>query len=140
LLRGVITRFALVVQDDPILQRTMADHLGLMSFEVVCVGHYSAALGHLAVREPHFVCVDLELPTQSGLELCEYIRGPLGLVRVPILVTSHSGFASDMASAEEAGANAFLKKPFTMHQLTHYVEALLGAPHRSSPALRRLRL
>jgi len=46
-------------------------------------------------------------------------------------VTSHSSFAGEMATAEEAGASAFLKKPFTMGQLTKYVEALLGQSTRA---------
>jgi two-component system OmpR family response regulator len=86
------------------------------------------------------VCIDLELPTQSGYELCEYIRGPLGLTRVPILVTSDSGLPKDMANAEEVGANAFLKKPFSMRQLAAYVEALFARTRQSEPYLRRLGL
>jgi DNA-binding response OmpR family regulator len=132
-----MTRFALIVEDDPTLQKAMTRHLERMSFEVAGTHHYAAAVGHLAARRPHLVCVGLELPTQSGYELCEYIRGPLGLTSVPILVTSHSSFAGEMASAEEAGASAFLKKPFTMGQLTKYVEALLGQTHPSVPYLRR---
>jgi two-component system, OmpR family, response regulator protein BraR/BceR len=133
-------RFALLVEDDPVLQKSMADHLRRMSFDVAGALHYSTALGHLSARRPHFVCVGLELPTQSGYELCEYIRGPLGLTRIPILVTSYSCCPRDMANAEEAGANAFLKKPFTLRQLTKYVEALLGRSHPSVPQLRRLQL
>jgi DNA-binding response OmpR family regulator len=45
-----------------------------------------------------------------------------------------------MASAEEAGASAFLKKPFTMGQLTRYVDALLAETHQSEPHVRRLHL
>ena len=135
-----MNRLLLIVQDDPILQRAMTDHLTKMRFDVAGALHYSAAVGHLTARRPHLVCVDLELPTQSGYDLCEYIRGPLGLTGIPILVTSHSCFAHEMASAEEAGANAFLKKPFTMHELTHYVRALLGESHRVERPLRRLAL
>jgi DNA-binding response OmpR family regulator len=118
-------RMALIVEDDPELQKAMRDRLTQMDFEVRSALHYEAAVGHLAADEPSLVCVDLELPTQSGYELCEHIRGPLGLGRVPILVTSDSGFPEDMASAEEAGANAFLKKPFSMREFGTFVEALL---------------
>jgi DNA-binding response OmpR family regulator len=45
-----------------------------------------------------------------------------------------------MAHAEEAGANAFLKKPFTMQRLLKYVSALLDGPQTSRPSVRRLRL
>jgi DNA-binding response OmpR family regulator len=134
-----VKRVALIVEDDPALQRAMRLHLERMHFEVAGAHHYAAAVDHLTARRPHLVCVGLELPTQSGYELCEYIRGPLGLKSVPILVTSHSSFAGEMASAEEAGANAFLKKPFTMNQLTRYIEVLLGAGRPSTPYVRRLR-
>ena len=137
---GSMTRLALIVEDDPILQRTMSAHLGRMGFDVACAHHYAAATGHLVARRPHIVCVALDLPTQSGYELCEYIRGPLGFAHVPIIAMSYSSSARDMASAEEAGANAFLRKPFTMHQLTSYVDALFGGAHRSQPAMRRLQL
>jgi DNA-binding response OmpR family regulator len=135
-----MNRFALIVEDDPTLQKAMTRELQRMSFDVAGALHYEAAVDHLATRQPHFVCVDLELPTQSGYELCEYIRGPLGLAGVPILVTSDSCFAKDMASAEEAGANAFLRKPFSMRQLTNHVEALFTRARESEPYLRRLRL
>lgn len=129
----------MVVEDDPDLQKAMGAHLEKMDFEVVSALHYGAAVEMLARRVPHLVCIDLELPVQSGYELCEHIRGPLGL-RVPILVTGNSSFPSDMASAEQAGANAFLRKPFSMAQLTDYVETLFLKSHLSRPNMRRLQL
>jgi DNA-binding response OmpR family regulator len=119
-------RLALIVDDDPELQRAMTTELERMNFEVLGALHYDAAVHQLmTAKRPGFVCVDLELPTRSGYELCEYIRGPLGRANVPILVTSDSSFPEDMASAEEAGADAFLRKPFSMRAFTDYVEALL---------------
>jgi DNA-binding response OmpR family regulator len=127
----VMRRMALVVEDDPELQKAMSDRLTQMDFEVRSALHYEAAVGHLSsAGEPTLVCVDLELPTQSGYELCEHIRGALGLGRVPILVTSDSGFPEDMASAQEAGANGFLKKPFSMREFGTFVEALLERAER----------
>jgi len=41
--------------------------------------------------------------------------------------------------AEEVGANAFLKKPFTREKLLKYVITLLDGPHASRPSVRRLR-
>lgn len=121
---------ALIVEDDPDLQREMSAELERMEFEVRCALHYDAALQQLeASPVPGIVCVDLELPTESGYDLCEYIRGPLGLARVPILVTSDSGFPEDLVCAEAAGATAFLQKPFSMQDFSSSVVAVLeGAP------------
>lgn len=123
-------RLVLIVEDDPALQRGMADQLERMDFDVTGALHYDDAVERLTARTPHLVCINLELPTRSGYELCEHIRGPLRLARVPILVTSNSGFPHALAHAEEAGANAFLKKPFSLDQFRTSVEALLGRKNR----------
>lgn len=125
---------ALVVEDDPDLQRAMAAELERMSFDVLSTLHYEAAVQHLAAGSvPRIVCVHLELPTRSGYELCEYIRGRLRATHVAILVTSASALPEDLACAEEAGANAFLKKPFTMAEFAVRIRALLD---RTPPSWR----
>jgi DNA-binding response OmpR family regulator len=124
----------LIVEDDPDLQRIMKIELERMGFEVLGAFSYEAAVQHLtAAPSPALVCVDLGLPTQSGYDLCEYIRGRIGHARVPIVVTSARGLPEDMACAEEAGADAFLKKPFSMRQLSIYVERLLDRSPLSRP-------
>lgn len=130
----------LVVEDDPVLQRLMAKHLEDAHFATTVALDYESAVRHLGKFKPTLACIDLELPRESGYELCEYIRKQPELIYVPILVTSERGYPEDMSNAEEAGANAFLKKPFTMAKLLKYVHALLDGPHSSRPSVRRLRL
>jgi len=50
-------------------------------------------------------------------------------------MTSEYGSPGDMAYAEDAGGNAFLRKPFTMQELTDCVESLLN-PIRSNASPR----
>ncbi len=137
---NMTSRVALIVEDDPLLQREMAKCLERMKFRVLTALDFDAAVRHLTTATPDVACVDLGLPRESGYELCEHIRSHLRLEWLPILVTSERSFPEDMAHAEEAGANAFLKKPFTTMQLIKYVSALLDGPHSSRPSVCRLRL
>jgi len=131
------TRTVLIVEDDPTLQRMMGRQLTGMNVRVMAASHYGAALALLASCTPDLACVDIGLPTESGFELCEYMRGPLGLGSLPIMMTSESGRPADMAYAEEAGADAFLLKPFSMPELGAHVEALLeGDPPRPAQRFR----
>ena len=136
----VARRSVLVVEDDPGLQRTMATTLAGVNFEVLTAPDYATAVRVLAGKAPTIVCVDLGLPRESGFEVCEHMRKQAHLLHVPILVTSDRSFPEDMAHAEEAGANAFLKKPFPMKTLLKYVSALLDGPRASQRGMRRLRL
>lgn len=134
-------RFVLIVEDNPALQRAMSEQLVRMDFDVLGAMHFDDAVERLSSRSPYLVCVGLELPTRSGYELCEHIRGPMGLTCVPILVTSNSGFPNDLANAEKVGADAFLKKPFSMDQFSSYVEALLSRRSRQTePRMRSMTL
>lgn len=133
-------RVALVVEDDPVLHMALSGELRRMGFEVKGAMHYEGALAQLGQsRELHLACVDLGLPTKSGFELCETMRGPLGLTRHPIMVMGESAFPDDMARAEDAGANAFLKKPFSMQTFTRYIDALLRRARPSEPSLPSMR-
>jgi DNA-binding response OmpR family regulator len=132
-LTGRPPRTALVVEDDPRLLQCMRRQLGRAGFRVLSAHHYDAALLHLAARTPHVISIDVGLPAQSGYELCEYIRGPLGLANVPIIITSEWGYSDDMAFAEAAGGNAFLRKPFSARQFQNCVDSLLDLDPSSAP-------
>jgi DNA-binding response OmpR family regulator len=136
----VVPRVVLVVEDDPALQAAMMRQLGRMGLRVLASFDYQAAVRHLTAAKPDIVSVDLGLPAESGYELCEHVRRQPTLECVPLLVTSDRTYPQDMARAEEAGANAFLRKPFSMRQLEQAIRMLLvDAPPKSSPWMRRLR-
>jgi DNA-binding response OmpR family regulator len=132
-------RLVVVVEDSPTLRHAVERDLMSDGFEVKAASDYHVAVRLLDERPPDVVCCDLVLPRESGLELVEHIRrAPQPLRTVPILVMSARGSPEDMAHAEEAGANAYLKKPFSRERLLKYVRALLDGP-ASSPGFRALR-
>jgi DNA-binding response OmpR family regulator len=135
---GRTRRTVLIVEDHPALQNAMSEYVSGMDFDVVIASHYAAARAHLASSTPDLVCIDIGLPTESGYELCEYIRGPLGLKRLPIVVTSPFGSPAEKAHAEEAGASAFLLKPFAMSQLGAYIRELLKRGQKTGAAVIQL--
>src|SRR5262249_37704216 len=129
----------LVVEDEPSLLRAMSKTLNENDFDVRAALDFETAIRHLEECTPRIACIDLELPFASGYELCEYIRKKADAAAMPIIVTSERGYPLDMAHAEEAGANAYLKKPFAMNTLLEYLEALLSGSHKGDPTLLLLR-
>ncbi|HEY4015332.1 MAG TPA: response regulator [Polyangiaceae bacterium] len=132
-------RVVVLVEDHPAQREAIKRCLVEKNFHVVPFSDYHAAIKALENTVPDLLCVDMTLPRESGLELCEYARKNSRLRFVPILIISDRSSPEDMANAEEAGANAFLKKPFTRDKLLKYVMVLLDGPHASSPSVRRLR-
>ena len=129
----------LLVEDDPALLDAMTRYLATVGFEVLTASDYQSAIAHLSSTRLHGVCVHLHLPNESGYELCERIREEPSLRFVPIMVTSECASPEDLARAEEAGANAFLQKPFSMQLVTQCLQMLILGGKESRPPIRRLR-
>ena len=118
----------------------MLKALTQMKMRVLVASHYKRRfVTSKATRSTS--CASNQYTNKSGYELCEVIRGPMALTRVPIIATSECGTSHDMAHAEVARANAFLLKPFAMRELADCVRSLLDRtsgrlPLRHALALR----
>ena len=75
-------------------------------------------------RHPGVVCLDLNLPRISGYDVCEQIRADPAIQDISILMTSARRSLDVRVFSLEAGADAYLTKPFGMEQLTVEIERL----------------
>jgi CheY-like chemotaxis protein len=133
-------RTVLLVEDYPPDRETFRRYLEEGGYNVVTAADYQAAVTALqTTKKIHVVCADLTLPRESGYELCEHMRREPRVSSIPILVMSDRVSPEDMAYAEQVGANAFLKKPFTRERMLKYVTALLDGANASRPSVRRLK-
>jgi DNA-binding response OmpR family regulator len=85
----------------------------------------SNALHLLAAMYFDLCIVDLIMPDMNGLSLIRQTRRMPHLARMPILILTASGHASDVVKGLDAGADDFLRKPFEIVQLPARVRALL---------------
>jgi len=130
----------LLVEDDPTLKRTLTFMCEDRGFEVVAAVDYDWAVELIRLRTPNLVCLDLNLPSQhSGYDVCEFIRRDPKREWVQILIISDRKSPEDMAHAEEAGANAYLKKPFTLELFGKYLDSMLDGRNMSRPSVRSLK-
>ncbi len=107
----------LVVDDEIISRETICSALGKADLHPVSLDDPLAAQGFLEQEHFDLVFLDVEMPGQSGLELCMKIRemAPNRLTPV-VFVTSHSDFGS-RAQSTLSGGNDFIAKPFLLVEL-----------------------
>lgn len=116
-------RQVLVVDDDLVTTQMLKFWLRRAGYTVKTVRLPSAALAELSATDYDAIFVDLRLPEMDGLELCRQIRG---LVNTPIFVLSASTDQNDRIGAMEAGADAYLTKPFDPQDLVARVTAAVA--------------
>jgi DNA-binding response OmpR family regulator len=131
-------KLVMMVVAEPTLKQLVQRQLKSLDFDVVIASDAETAIHELETRKPHLVCIDLLLPRDSGYEVCEFIRRTPRLFDVPILVMSERASAADRAYAEEAGADGFLPKPFSLNQFSEQVRALMAGDPLSMRRLRRI--
>ncbi len=111
----------LIVEDDEVIGRGMAGHLSNAGFEPLLVPRGETGLARLRYERPDVVVLDLMLPGLDGWSLIEKARGEG--IGTPILVVSARGGEQDRIKALELGADDYLVKPFSMHELVARVRA-----------------
>lgn len=136
-------RRILLVHDEPEFTKAVQRTLAELGFEVEVAIDPGDAISHLLTRLPDAVCVHLNLPRDSGYDVCDFIRGDASLRRLPIIVMSDRQTPEDLAYAEEAGANVFLSLPSPSQGLASLGACLRplveGRSPTSAPFLFRLR-
>src|SRR5437764_6355633 len=107
----------LVVDDEVISRETICSALGRATFPAKSLDDPLAAQRLLEGEHFDLIFLDVEMPGQTGLELCVKIRGMEPNRTTPIVfVTSHSDFGS-RAQSTLSGGNDFIAKPFLLVEL-----------------------
>lgn len=115
----------MVVEDND----DIADYLSLLlqnQYRVIKATDGYDALHKAEVQLPDLIITDLMMPGMDGYELCRAIRQSEILGDVPIVVVSARSNDDDRIRGLEAGADAYLVKPFNPEELKVMVEKLLA--------------
>jgi DNA-binding response OmpR family regulator len=130
----------LVCEDDPSLRLLFRLTIEPHGYRVVEAGDGRSGIELAQSAEPDLAIVDMGLPDCSGVEVVRAIRGMPALAKTPILMATGSMQPSDRLTAEDAGVDAFLYKPFNMVRLIAEVQRLLGKRETSDLGLSLRRL
>lgn len=84
------------------------------------------ALEKAAESVPDIVITDVMMPGMDGYELCRHIRESELLNHIPVIMVTAKITHRDRMQGLEAGADAYLEKPFHADELKTRVEKLLG--------------
>jgi CheY-like chemotaxis protein len=115
-------RLALVVEDDPDTQSALAAYLEQDGWEIELASDGDDALRITRERRPELVCLDLNLPDISGYDVCERIRSDPALAGTIIVMMSARATIDVRAYSLEAGADAYLAKPYELEELSATIE------------------
>jgi len=122
---GAPRAHVLLIDDDPVVARVVERLLSRHGFAATwCVDGAAGAARLQEAPLPDVVLLDIELPEQSGIDICRNLRRDARFAHLPIMICSGSAKEQFIRLGLEAGANDYLEKPFTEAELVARVDNL----------------
>ena len=116
----------LVVDDSPTIRRMVRTALGSLSDVTFAeAGSGLQAIEALAVQPVQAIVLDLNMPDMHGLDVLKFLRSHQQYREVPVMVLTTRGDETSREAALEAGATAYMTKPFSPSALASSVKELL---------------
>ena len=114
-------RRILVVEDEEALALGVRDALEHSGYQVDVVYEGTAALERIRATRPELIVLDLMLPGMSGLEILTTLRAES--INCRVLILTALADEEELIKGFEAGADDYMKKPFSPRELVARVEA-----------------
>ena len=74
-------------------------------------------------EKPDLILLDIILPKLDGLEVCKWIKSQLYLKDIPVVLFTVKASESDKNAGLNAGADAYITKPFKVDDLLPLIES-----------------
>lgn len=129
----------ILVADDNLDMRTYVSRLLDRVAEVHAVPDGQAALEAIREQRPDLVLTDVMMPRLDGFQLLEAIRSDPALRDIPVIMLSAQAGEEAKVEGLEAGADDYLVKPFSAHELIARVGANLTLGKLRHETMRTLR-
>ena len=114
----------LVADDDDDILLLVTTRLKRDGFEVIAARDGFEALALAQEHKPAVAVLDVGMPGLDGLEVLEAIRETQSLAHTRVLLLTAKAQESDVRRGYEAGADAYVKKPFSPAELAERVRKL----------------
>jgi DNA-binding response OmpR family regulator len=126
----------LVVDDVRETLLALKIRLEYAGYDVFTAADGEAGLKAARDLKPHLILLDVMLPKIDGFSVCRLLKFDDEYARIPIIMLTAKGQASDMDIGKQVGADAYMTKPYNAKDLiakvteltcTDYVPAKLGS-------------
>jgi two-component system OmpR family response regulator len=121
----------LLVDDEATLREPLAEYLTRQGFLVTAAASAAEARTRLREEEPDLVLLDIMMPGEDGLSLCRHL---VESRKLPVILLTARGEATDRIVGLEIGADDYVVKPFEPRELAARIRSVLRRAARPAIA------
>ena len=113
------------VEDNELNRKIIRDLLRRTSYRLIEAPDGEAAVAVAREQHPDLILMDVQLPKLSGIEATRRVRAEPATADIPIIAITSFALSGDEQRAKEAGASAYLAKPYSPFMLLDMIRKLL---------------
>ncbi len=117
----------LIVEDEESLLKLESILLSSRGYAVAGVTDGKSALDYIAATPPDLIILDIVLPGMDGFEVCQMIKADPSTRHIPVVMLTAKKSTQDRDKGLEAGASAYVTKPFKSARIIEIIQGLLAA-------------
>jgi len=115
----------LYVEDNAMNRQIVRDLLKRTSYQLIEAYDGEAGVALALEKRPDLILMDVQLPKISGLEATRRLRAQAATAQTPIIAITSFALSGDDKKAIEAGATAYLAKPYSPRDLLGLIRKML---------------
>jgi len=115
----------LYVEDNEMNRKIVRDLLKRTTYKLVEAFDGEAGVAKALEIRPDLILMDIQLPKMSGLDATRKLRADPVTANTPIVTITSFALSGDDQKAKEAGATAYLAKPYSPFDLLTLIRKIL---------------
>jgi DNA-binding response OmpR family regulator len=116
----------LAVDDEVRILTVLQKRLESAGYEVITAQNGMDGLRRAREENPDLVILDLIMPNISGYHVCGILKRDVNFKHIPVLMLTARSQEKDIQQGMEAGADAYMTKPFDHDTLLAQIADLLA--------------
>jgi signal transduction histidine kinase len=124
----------LIVEDSPVQAELLRRALEGAEYQVIVARNGAEGLAAARASRPAAILSDVNMPIMDGYAMCRAIRDDAALKLTPVILLTMLSDTKDVIRGLNAGADAYVTKPYNIPTLIARIASLLAYPPAPPPA------